>query len=110
MAQVTGAERFNLKMIIHKDDEKNRIETYGVASEDCSKLFILGWSVEPGEIITYTQISQDTAERIEREGGDSISSPSYPYTTRPGHQVAVQHFRSARYIVLSRKAANVGMP
>ena len=68
-------------------------------------------SIEPGEIITYTQISQDTAERIEREGGESISSPSYPYTTRPGHQVAVQHFRSARNINLShRKAANVGMP
>ena len=41
MAQLTGAERFNLKMIINYEEEKFRVETYGVSSEDCSKLFIL---------------------------------------------------------------------
>ena len=41
--------------------------------------------------MTYTQISQDRAERIAREGGDSLICPSYPYTIRPGHQVIVKH-------------------
>ena len=41
---------------------------------------------EPEEIITYTQISPDTAERITREGGDSISSPTYPYTIQPAYK------------------------
>ena len=40
----------------------------------------------PEEIITYTQISQETAERIEREGGDSITCPTYPYTIQPGYK------------------------
>ena len=41
MARLTGAQRFNLKLITHYEDEKNRMETYGVSSEDCSKLFIM---------------------------------------------------------------------
>ena len=41
--------------------------------------------------MTYTKISQDMAERIAREGGDSLTCPTYPYTIKPGHQVIVQH-------------------
>ena len=41
MAELTGAERFNLKLIYNYEEEKHRMETYGVSSEDCSKLYIM---------------------------------------------------------------------
>ena len=41
MARLTGAQRFNLKLIINYEEELHRMETFGVSSEDGSKLFIM---------------------------------------------------------------------
>ena len=41
MAELSGAERFNLKMIFNYEEEQHRNETFGVRSEDGSKLFIM---------------------------------------------------------------------
>ena len=41
MISLSGKERFNLKLIIHYEDEQDRLERFGVSSEDGSKLFIM---------------------------------------------------------------------